>query len=139
MLRDVSFIDDWTPQQRSRRVLELFEDGAVSFGAFRGSRLVGFSTLSLNRIGSRNHFMVLHFLHVSQDFRRQGIGKALLHLSADEALRLGAEKLYISSHSSYETQLFYHAAGCTLASEIDPYLSALEPFDVPLELILREN
>ena len=51
----------------------------------------------------------------------------------EEALRLGAEKLYISSHSSKESQAAYRALGCTPSEEINVSLVAEEPFDVQLE------
>ena len=54
----------------------------------------------------------------------------------EEALRLGAEKLYISSHSSKESQAAYRALGCTPAEEINAGLAEEEPFDVQLEYIL---
>jgi len=56
-----------------------------------------------------------------------------LSLVCKEALRLGAEKLYISSHSSKESQAAYRALGCTPAEEINVSRVAEEPFDVQLE------
>jgi hypothetical protein len=51
----------------------------------------------------------------------------------EEALRLGAEILYISSHSLKESQAEYRTLGCTSAEEINASLVAEEPFDVQLE------
>lgn len=48
----------------------------------------------------------------------------------EEALRLGAEKLYISSHSSKESQAAYRALGCTPAEEINARLAARNAQDL---------
>jgi hypothetical protein len=45
----------------------------------------------------------------------------------------GAEKLYISAHSSKESQAAYRALGCTPAEEVNEGLAAAEPFDVQME------
>lgn len=47
--------------------------------------------------------------------------------------KIGAEKLYISAHSSKESQAAYQELGCTLATEINEKLAEEEPFNVPLE------
>ncbi len=46
---------------------------------------------------------------------------------------MGADKLYISAHSSKESQAAYRALGCSFAEEINEKLAAAEPFDVQLE------
>lgn len=48
----------------------------------------------------------------------------------------GADKLYISGHSSKESQAAYSALGCKHAEEINEILAEAEPFDVQLEYIL---
>ena len=54
-------------------------------------------------------------------------------MACEEARLLGADKLYISAHSSKESQAAYRAFGCTPAEEINANLVAEEPFDVQLE------
>ena len=54
-------------------------------------------------------------------------------MACEEARRLGADKLYISAHSSKESQAAYRALGCSFAEEINEELAAAEPFDVQLE------
>ena len=50
-----------------------------------------------------------------------------------EARQLGADKLYISAHSSKESQAAYRALGCAPAEEVNEKLAAVEPFDVQME------
>ena len=60
-----------------------------------------------------------------------------IHYKAcEEAKRLGADKLYISAHSSKESQAAYKAIGCVHAKEINQKLAEEEPCDVQLEYIL---
>ena len=75
---------------------------------------------------------------VSEDCGRCSItyGKALFYQACEEARRLGADKLYISAHSSKESQAAYKALGCVHAKEINPKLAEEEPCDVQLEYVL---
>ena len=50
--------------------------------------------------------------------------------------RQGAKKLYISAHSSKESQAAYKALGCVYATEIIPWIAEEEPYDVQMEYIL---
>jgi len=105
----------------------------TGFGAFMDGRIVGFATVSHHIFGVKARYAELVCFQISEEYRRQGIGKILFSLVCEEALRLGAEKLYISSHSSKESQAAYRALGCTPAEEINASRVAEEPFDVQLE------
>ncbi len=52
---------------------------------------------------------------------------------------MGAKKLYISAHSSQETQAFYSSMGCIEAREYNKTLVAKEPYDCQLEYSLFYN
>ncbi len=106
----------------------------TGFGAFIGERIVGFATVSHHIFGATARYAELVCFQISEEYRRQGIGRKLFSMACEEALRLGAEKLYISSHSSKESQAAYRALGCTPTEEINASLAAEEPFDVQLEL-----
>jgi hypothetical protein len=56
--------------------------------------------------------------------------------ACDDARARGVKKLYISAHSSQETQAFYRAMGCVEALEYNQRLSAEEPCDCQLEFAL---
>ena len=105
----------------------------TGFGAFDGERIIGFATVSRRVFGAAARYVQLVCFQISEEYRRQGIGRKLFSMVCEEARRLGADKLYISAHSSKESQAAYWALGCTPAEEIHEGLAAAEPFDVQLE------
>ena len=105
----------------------------TGFGASDGERIIGFATVSHRIFGVAARYVQLVCLQISEEYRRQGIGRKLFSLVCEEARRLGADKLYISGHSSKESQATYRALGCSVAEEINKKLAAAEPFDVQLE------
>ena len=80
--------------------------------------------------------MELVCFQVSEEYRHRGIGRKLFTMICEEAMQLGADKLYISGHSSNESQAAYQALGCRHADEINKILAEKEPFDVQLEYVL---
>ena len=105
----------------------------TGLGAFDGERIIGFATVSHRIFGTVARYMQLVCFQVSEEYRHQGIGRKLFSMACEEARRLGAEKLYISAHSSKESQAAYRALGCSFAEEINEELAAAEPFDVQME------
>ena len=92
------------------------------FGAFKDEKLVGFSSVESELFGEKQEYLQLSSLHVSNEQRGGGIGKTLFQMSADRAGAMGAKKLYISAHSSQETQAFYESTGCSEAVEYNRIL-----------------
>ena len=105
----------------------------TGFGAFDGERIIGFATVSHRIFGAAAKYAQLVCFQISEEYRRQGIGRKLFFLACEEARRLGADRLYISAHSSKESQAAYRALGCTPAEEVNEELAAAEPFDVQME------
>ena len=105
----------------------------TGFGAFDGGRIIGFATVSHRIFGAAARYVQLVCFQISEEYRRQGIGRKLFAMACEEARLLGAEKLYISAHSSKESQAAYRALGCSFADEINEELAAAEPFDVQME------
>ena len=105
----------------------------TGLGAFDGERIIGFATVSHRLFGTVARYMQLVCFQVSEEYRHQGIGRKLFSMACEEARRLGADKLYISAHSSKESQAAYRALGCSFAEEINEELAAAEPFDVQME------
>ena len=105
----------------------------TGFGAFDGGRIIGFVTVSHRIFGAAARYVQLVCFQISEEYRRQGIGRKLFSLACEEARRLGVDKLYISAHSSKESQVAYRALGCSFAEEINEELTAAEPFDVQME------
>lgn len=105
----------------------------TGFGAFDGERIIGFATVSHRIFGVTARYVQLVCFQISEEYRRQGIGRKLFSLACEEARQLGADKLYISAHSSKESQAAYRALGCSLAEEINETMAAEELFDVQME------
>lgn len=136
ILKENPFIDDWNEAQYQFLVKCLKNTvctGGCVYGAFEGQRLVGFASVESRLFGSNKQYVQLSCIHVSEEMRGAGIGKELFMLAVEAGRRLGAEKLYISAHSSKESQAFYHAMGCVEALEYNSELSKAEPCDCQLE------
>ena len=128
--------ENWSQVQCRKIAEEVLRDinlDQTGFGAFDCGRIIGFATVSHRIFGAAARYVQLVYLQISERYRRQGIGRRLFSLACEEARRLGADKLYISAHSSKESQAAYRALGCSLAEEINEELAAAEPFDVQLE------
>ncbi len=129
----------WPPgeaEQYTLLLLDCYDRGGFFWGAFEKDRLVGVSILESKWIGSGQDTLQMKFLHVSRDCRGQGVGTKLFNITAEKAKALGAKKLYISATPSEHTVNYYMRLGCSLATEIDPELFALEPEDIHLEYLL---
>lgn len=85
---------------------------------------------------SRGQYLELSGIHVSADHRGNGIGRKLMDCAKTWAKAQGAEKLYISAHSSVESQAFYKAMGCTEAEEYSRVHAEKEPCDCQLEVLI---
>ncbi len=142
ILKDIPFEENWNDDNYAFLVKCLkstITTGGAVFGAFVYNMLVGFSSVENEPFGCRKEYLQLSSLHVSFEHRGRGIGKALFLLSADRARELGAVKLYISAHSSQETQAFYKSMHCVEALEYNQKLVAAEPFDCQLEYPLSSG
>lgn len=136
ILKDNAFTENWGTEEYLFLVECLrntLETGGTVFGAFETDALIGFASLENEFFGTRWKYLQLSSLHVSHEKRGMGIGRRLFALSIETARKMGGEKLYISAHSSEETQSFYHSLGCTEALEQNEKLTAEEPFDCQLE------
>lgn len=136
VLKDIAFTENWDVAEYIQLVQYLrntFETGGAVFGAFESHVLIGFASLENELFGSRWKYLQLSSLHVSYEKRNMGIGRSLFALSVETARKMGAEKLYISAHSSEETQRFYQSLGCVEAMELSEKLTADEPFDCQME------
>ena len=109
------------------------ESDQSAFGAFADGKVVGFITVSHHLFGTAARYAELVCFQVSEPYRGRGIGRGLFALAVEEMAAIGADRLYISAHSSKESQAAYRALGCTHAEEINQSLAEKEPFDVQLE------
>ena len=138
----IIFEENWTVDECREIAQDIalhMEKDQTAFGAFDGERLVGFLTLSHDLFGNTAKYLELVCFQVSAPYRGKGIGTILFQQACEEARHLGAEKLYISGHSSKESQAAYKALGCVHAKEVNQKLAEAEPFDVQMEYALRED
>ncbi len=113
-------IEDWGQKQHEficHCLRETLTDGGRVWGAFVGDKLKGIVAVNAPPLGSQGQYRDIPFLHVSEEYRGQGIGKALFARAKEAARELGGNMLYISSQVSTETQAFYAKMGCQDASE----------------------
>ena len=135
-LLPIAFEENWSVEQCRKVAADVavhMKQDQTAIGAYDGGQLIGFITVSHNLFGSTAKYVELVCFQVSEPYRGNGIGKALFRLACEEARRLGADKLYISAHSSRESQAAYKAMGCVHAKEINRKLAEEEPCDVQLE------
>lgn len=108
-------------------------------GAFVEGELKGFTAVKAGLFGANRGYLDLRYIHVSQDVRGRGIGHVLFKAAVKWAKAKGAKKLYISAHSSVESQAFYGAMGCVKAQELHTEHVRLEPYDCQLEYFLQHS
>jgi len=124
------------PERYTPFLLKCFDRGGFFWGAFEGDLLIGVAVLENRFIGSGHDTLQMKFLHVSNHFRKRGLGKKLFQLAVEKAVELEARKMYISATPAENTVNFYTYMGCVLATEIDQELFNLEPEDIHLEFVL---
>ena len=137
-----SFTEDWSVEKCREVAAGIscrLEKELSAFGAFCGNRLVGFVTVEHEIFGNSAKYVNLDQFQVSQDFRGKGTGRKLFALACSEAKNLGVQKLYISAHSSKESQATYKALGCVPAVEVNEKMAAEEPFDIQMEFVLEQE
>lgn len=136
---DNPFVEDWGEKEFEYLVKCLkntVRTGGAVYGAFQNSKLVGIASAESKFFGSCGQYLELSCIHVTEKLRGSGIGKKLFRLICEWAREQGAKKLYISGHSSVESQSFYKAMCCTEAEEYSPVHVEKEPCDCQLEYIL---
>ncbi len=136
VIKDAPFVDDWGNDEYKILVECLkhtIATGGLVCGAFVDEKLKGFVSVEGTRMGSEHQYMDLSSLHVSQDMRRQGIGRELFLIAGNFAKERKAKKLYISAHSAIESQSFYRSMGCVEAKEYNTEHVEREPYDCQLE------
>lgn len=136
VIRDDPFTDDWSEEDYQTLVACLkntVNTGGFVYAAFCDGVLKGFVSVEAELSGGEQKYLDLSSIHVSEDMRRRGIGKALFLAAKEWAKKRGAKKLYISAHSAVESQAFYMAMGCVEAEVYDQKHVETEPYDCQLE------
>ena len=136
VIRECNFTEKWGENEKEelvRCLANTIKTKGIVYGAFDGEKLVGFFSVESPKFGSKKQYVELTSLHVDYEYRGQGIGRKLFECAVSSGQSLGGKKLYISSHSSVETQAFYKAMGCVEALEFSPAALEKEPCDCQLE------
>ena len=123
VIRDDPFVDDWTEEDYRKLVACLQNTLATG----------GFASVEAALFGGEQGYLDLSSIHVSQDMRGQGVGRALFLAAKGWARERGGRKLYISAHSAVESQAFYKAMGCVEAEVYHQGHVEEEPYDCQLE------
>ena len=139
VVKSAPFIDDWSEEDYCTLVSCLKNTvltGGFVYAAFCDDVLKGFVSVEAGLFGGEQRYLDLSSIHVSEDMRGMGIGKALFLSAKEWARKKGAGKLYISAHSAVESQAFYKAMGCVEAQVYAKKHVEAEPFDCQLECAL---
>lgn len=140
VIRDDPFVDDWTEEEYAELVRLLrrtVDRGGFVYGAFCDNALKGFVSVEAGVFCPEQGYLDLSAIHVSEDMRGRGIGKALFQAAREWARENGGHKLYISAHSAVESQAFYKAMGCVEAEVYHQGHVEKEPYDCQLECALE--
>lgn len=136
MLKDNQYIENWDNDKKQLVISDLYnciQQGGIVLGVFYNNKLIGFSSIGNTLFGEYKQYIELIMLQISHGYRNNGIGKKLFFLIVEMAKEKGAKKLYISAHSSEESQAFYRAVGCVEAEEVNIQIAENEPFDCQME------
>ena len=136
IIKDIPFIDNWDKKDYQYLVSCLKHTvitGGFVYAAFYCEMLKGFVSVESGLFGGEQKYLDLSSIHVSEDMRGKGIGAVLFLAAKEWAKNQGAKKLYISAHSSVETQAFYKKMGCSEAQVYHKEHVEKEPYDCQLE------
>ncbi|XMB72900.1 GNAT family N-acetyltransferase [Mycoplasmatota bacterium WC30] len=137
--KKLRFEEEWDESKLesvSNYLKEISLKGGKVITAFHNDVVIGFANIDPNLFF--NCYLNVPYIHVSYEYRGKGIGKKLFNMLCEEAVKLGAKKLYISGHPAKETQVFYKKTGCVLAKKINQKLYDIEPGDIQLEKDLSD-
>ncbi|MDE6853331.1 MAG: GNAT family N-acetyltransferase [Lachnospiraceae bacterium] len=136
IIKNAPFVDDWT-EADYRTLIACLQNtiatGGFVYAAFDQEKLKGFVSVESDLFGGEQKYLDLSSIHISEDRRNQGIGTALFLAAKEWAKKKGADKLYISAHSSVESQAFYQKMGCREAELYHQKHVENEPYDCQLE------
>lgn len=136
MIKDDPFVDDWSEDDYLTLTVQLrtlLAHNGFVYGAFYQDQLKGFVSAAPEWFGKGKEYLDLTNIYVSEDMRRQNIGKTLFLAAAEWARQKGAKKIYISAHSAVESQAFYRMMGCVEAETYNRKHVVAEPYDCQLE------
>lgn len=132
-LVSLPYIEDWDIEKKRQVAKSLMSDRYITYVATDAGEVVGFIGLIKKLHGKR---MILDMMHVSAEYRGNGLGRKLFEKGMDTAREYGAAELYISACSSEETVAFYKAMGASLTTKPIESIANDEPYDLQMTCIL---
>lgn len=121
VIADVSLLREWGAEKKiwiTEYMNQQIGRSGTTVGAFYKEQLVGFCCVNGVLSGVSAKYANLTMLFVDDEWKRNGIGKLLFQEARRHAIKLGAERIFISAIPSVETIAFYHKMGCCDANEI---------------------
>jgi GNAT superfamily N-acetyltransferase len=100
-------VRDWTPTEFAREFTSKswWQPQHCWFAVVGGPTQVIASATLATRTGRNGSQAVLHWLMVDPQFRRRGIGQALLHTVENRARQLGHAALSIETHAGWQASV----------------------------------
>jgi len=120
-LLDTSDLREWSDEKRiwiAEYLKKQIERGGSVINAFNVNVLVGFCCVDGFLLGKTAKYANLTMLFVDDELKRKGIGKSLFKAACEYAIKMNADKLFISAVPSLETIAFYFSMGCTDSKEM---------------------
>ena len=128
-LIDCKYIEDWNLDEKRSIARRISSSDYIAYLSLDNDKVVGFIGLLKKLNGP---YMILDMLHVSNEYRGQGVGRQLFEIGKKEARKAGAKALYISACSSFETVEFYKRMGSFLTNNPIKEMVIKEPFDLQM-------
>ena len=120
-------IGTWEAEEKIKYWISIAEGYENMWGAFNDEKLVGFAVYRSRLTDDMAQFAVIH---ISNDFRKMGIGKILSGKVFEKARADGKKKIYVTASSSKVTVDFYKKLGFKLAQQLNSELFEFEPDDI---------
>ncbi len=120
-LSATSDLREWNEEKRiwiSEYLRQQIGRGGSVVAAFDGNNLIGFCCIDGCLVGSSAKYANMTMLFVDDKWKKLGIGKKLFDKIFMCAVKMKADKLFISAIPSLETVAFYFKMGCEDAKEI---------------------
>lgn len=120
-LAEDSDLREWDNEKRiwiTEYLRQQIERGGSTVVAYDGDVLVGFCCVDGYLLGKTANYANLTMLFVDDKWKRNGVGKKLFGEICKHAVKMKADKLYISAIPSFETVEFYFNMGCEDAKEM---------------------
>jgi len=124
---------DYSVEARIKFCQEHLDRNGQMFGAFDKEKLVGIGIIEQDIDVNTAQ---LAFLHVSNQYRQQGIGRIISEALIIKAEEFGAKFIYVSATPSESAVGFYLSQGFKPTDTPIPALFELEPEDIHMVKVL---